>query len=252
MCIGQLQALKSEGLRPATMREIMEQVVHWVDCQRWDFLSHWQGSVDTGDSVLYKPGLGRSAPMIKVVSQSPSLSRVDYGAALKPDYVQQWAGSLVLRHSVYEEAGGEEFSLDDVERYANTPLTRSDAEANPLWLALAGGDSNLLRAYAKVLDALFGDSGMMRFSVFTGGPHATLVERLVCFTGLNAKSNVSARNLGSLSGAGRFVGLPIDLEAFLAQQSGEGVDTDEGADAATAASQAGGKARVNQDLKKVA
>ncbi len=226
------------------MREIMEQVVSLVGDENWDDLHCWSSSVDTGDSVLYLPGQGPSGGKIKIVCESKTLMNVQYDSALKPEYIKDWAGSLIHRNSAYTEASGEEFTLADIGRFGNSPQTASQARENPFWLALAGGDTALLSDYVNVVDSLHGRVGVMRFSVIASSPHAALVERLICFTGLNAKSNVSAKNLGSLNGAARFVGIPVDVESYFASASKqEGV-----AESAKLVERSG----VNQDIKKVA
>lgn len=102
----------------------------------------------TGDGVFYHPD-GR----VKVAI-SPQIMR-----ELTPESELR-LGALVLPDGMYDSIKGEEFTRDHVEQFTIDPFEQYPearfslhaTKENPVWLALAQGDQNLLDEYA---DAMF-------------------------------------------------------------------------------------------------
>ncbi len=100
----------------------------------------WDNYFDTGDGAVRN-----SDGRLKIVSDAQYLRQ------LSPETVLV-DRAVPFSDDVYKGLVGEEFSSQQVERYFNKPLSKSDAKTNPGWIALAMGDKSLL---AEIVDATF-------------------------------------------------------------------------------------------------
>ncbi|MCD4666540.1 hypothetical protein K8R47_01895 [archaeon] len=118
-------------------------------------------------------------------------------------------GALVLPEGMYKSLEGPEFTRDDLGKYATSNvLTLDEVKSNPIWLALARGDQDLLNEYADMVFAQtkqrFGYDKNMGLWV-SGKPKEPNM-RLWCVSRLGCGSSASGDSYLDCSN-GRLVGV---------------------------------------------
>jgi hypothetical protein len=138
--IDKMPELIKQGFTPLSMAQVMQRRLDVLGSTPEVEDAWWMHYFDTGDAVVYHPD-GR----IKVVLDSQIARELNPKSTLRN-------GALVLSDGMYEQMQGEEFSKEDVEKYAKyskrESLSLKEAMNNPLWKALAR-DPKLLKEYAK-------------------------------------------------------------------------------------------------------
>lgn len=143
----QMPELLKRGLIPLSMKDFMILKVN-----DWNYNTNssnpfrdfkFKICYNTSDSIIYHPNGN-----IKVVTNSPTLRSVN------PDSKLAWYGSLKLPEGTFNKTEGVEFTKKDIKKYTDPfydHIKEKDAITNPFWIALARGDKNLLKEYAKIV-----------------------------------------------------------------------------------------------------
>ena len=193
--IDTMSQLLEEGYEPITIHELIKIRVHALESGNEDLIDKWvHNNFIAGDSIIYHPD-GR----IKVVIKSQRLRKINSNSSLS-------FGSLKLLPGTFDETQGVEFSKAQVEKFANKSLKQSEARENPIWLALAQYDIELLKRYVKLL---FLKPKMTRsMPVRISKDSEFECERLWCLNNLFNISNVNGNDNGQLDyNGGRLIGV---------------------------------------------
>lgn len=136
--IDKMPELVASGLTPMTFADVMKRRLEVLGGDKNVADAWWNNYFDTVDIVAYHPD-GR----IKIVLDSQSARKINPKSTVRN-------GSVVLPGTdAYEQLVGQEFSKEDVEKYAKSEsLTLKQALSNPIWAALAN-DPKLHEEYAK-------------------------------------------------------------------------------------------------------
>lgn len=200
--VDRMPELVAQGYSPISVAGIMEQRIKAWQSGDQELAQLWgKNYFDSGDGIMYHPD-GR----IKVVPDSETLRSVNPNTSLK------WYGAQVLSEGTFDKVQGEEFSRKDVKRFANEYLKQNEAPENPIWLALARGDKELLKEYVGQVYSRINDPDLMKIWVSDAPDFEA--ERLWCFGGLDNGSLVVGDNGGRLDGdGGRLVGVAPKMQA---------------------------------------
>lgn len=130
----QMSDLIARGRTPASMVFVMNRKILTFGDVRDDVYFEF---FDTGDGVAYHPD-----GSFKVVLDSQHLRTVNPQTRLVD-------GGLPLELEVYNSLQGNCFSKNDREKLTGKWLTEEEAKKNPIWLAFARGNQELLDKYAS-------------------------------------------------------------------------------------------------------
>lgn len=200
--VDRMPELVAQGYSPISVAGIMEQRLNAWQSGNQELAQLWgKNYFDSGDGIMYHPD-GR----IKIVPDSETLRNVNPNTPLK------WYGAQVLSEGSFDKAQGEEFSRKDIKRYANELLSQKDVLNNPIWLALARGDKELLKDYAGQVFSRINNSKLMGIGVSDAPDFEA--ERLWCLDGLGSGSYVGGDSDGRLvNDDGRLVGVAPKVQA---------------------------------------
>ncbi|MCB0370776.1 MAG: hypothetical protein KDD45_15465 [Bdellovibrionales bacterium] len=200
--VDKMPELVAQEYTPISVAGIMEQRIKAWQSGDQELAQLWgRNYFDSGDGIMYHPD-GR----IKVVPDSETLRSVN------PNTPLRWYGAQVLSEGTFDKAQGEEFSRKDVKRFANEYLKQKDVLNNPIWLALARGDKELLKDYAGQVYSRINDPNLMKIWVSDAPDFEA--ERLWCLGGLGGNSIVSGGSDGLLDDvSGRLVGVAPKVQA---------------------------------------
>jgi len=137
----QMPQLLRDGRKPMTTADIMRRRLEVAESDA-QLRSAWLDNYfDTSDAVLYHPDGN-----IKIVRDAQPLVTINTQSDIR-------AGALVITSDAYRSLSGPEFARQDL--ITDTPLSKAEARASPIWQALAGDDHSLLNAY---IDLAFSDA----------------------------------------------------------------------------------------------
>ena len=136
--IDKMPELVASGLTPMTFADVMKRRLEVLGGDKNVADAWWNNYFDTTDIVAYHPD-GR----VKIVLDSQSAREINPKSTVRN-------GAVVLPSTdVYEQLSGQEFSKEEVEKYAKSEsLTLKQVLSNPIWAALAK-DTKLHEEYAK-------------------------------------------------------------------------------------------------------
>ena len=203
--IDKMPELVAQGYTPISVAGIMEQRINAWQSGDQELAKKWSSNFfDSADGIIYHPD-GR----IKVVPESQTLREINSNTPLK------WYGSLPLQEGTFDSiTEGVEFSKTEVEKFANKYLKQNEARENPIWLALAQDDKELLKEYVGQVYSKLNDPELMKVRVSEKSPKFEC-ERLWCLGSLGNDSNVFGNNYGGLVGInGRLVGVAPKVQDF--------------------------------------
>ncbi len=192
--VKQMPKLIADGRVPMSVAGLMQRRLDVRNSDADVKTSYMDNYFDTGDAVAYHPD-GR----VKIVLDSQTLREIT------PESPRS-NGALVLASEVYDTLQGEEFKKGELGK-TESPLSREDVKAHPVWKVLAR-DQGLLNDYA---DYIFAE-GKERFSydtamgVYPDSAGNDVKMRAWYVYGLECRSDADGRSgLGYVSG--RFVGI---------------------------------------------
>jgi len=190
----QMPQLLRDGRKPMTTADIMRRRLEVAESDA-ELRSAWLDNYfDTSDAVLYHPDGN-----IKIMRDAQPLLTINAESDIR-------AGALVIDTDAYRSLSGREFGRNDF--LSNTPLTKEQVLASPVWTALAGDDQSLLNAYTDLVfrDAKqrFGNTENM--GVYLGSAQATPRVRAWYVNGIDVRSVLSGCNILG-NGITRLVGV---------------------------------------------
>ncbi|MEK6898591.1 MAG: hypothetical protein AABW79_00660 [Nanoarchaeota archaeon] len=147
--VKQMPKLIADGRVPMNVSQLMQRRLDVRNSDKAVKTSYMDNYFDTGDAVVYHPD-GR----VKIVLDSQTLRD------MTPESPRS-NGALTLTDDVYNALQGEEFKKGKLGK-TETPLSREDVKAHPVWKVLAR-DQTLLNDYT---DFIFAE-GKERFSYDT-------------------------------------------------------------------------------------
>lgn len=147
--VKQMPKLIADGRVPMNVSQLMQRRLDVRNSDKTVKSSYMDNYFDTGDAVVYHPD-GR----VKIVLDSQTLRD------MTPES-QRSNGALVLTSEVYDTLQGEEFKKGKLGK-TESPLSREDVKAHPVWKVLAR-DQGLLNDYTDLIFA----EGKERFSYDT-------------------------------------------------------------------------------------
>jgi hypothetical protein len=131
--------LVNVGQTPISSAGIMEQRVNAWNSDNSKLAKQWgRHYFHSGDSIMYHRDGG-----VKVVIDSDKQKKVNSNIFSKGNHSQ------VLCEGVFDKTVGVEFSREEVEKFANKYLTQNEASKDPILMALARDDKNLLEEYSR-------------------------------------------------------------------------------------------------------
>ena len=122
--VKQMPKLIADGRVPMNVSQLMQRRLDVRNSDKAVKSSYMDNYFDTGDAVVYHPD-GR----VKIVLDSQTLRD------MTPESPRS-NGALVLTSEVYDTLQGEEFKKGNLGK-TESPLSREDVEAHPVWKVLA-------------------------------------------------------------------------------------------------------------------
>ncbi len=199
--IDKMPQILAQAYIPISIKEIMEQrVIAWAS-NNIELAEQWgKNYFDSGDSIMYHRD-GR----IKFVPDSQTLLSVNKNTKLR------WCGAQVLSERDFNNADGEIFSKEEVNKFTNQYLNPEKVLENPIWLAFARGDKILLKEYVNQVSSRIVDLELMKIWI-CDTPNFE-AERPCSLNGLYFNSNAGAYYSDSLDiNTSRLVGVVPKIE----------------------------------------
>jgi hypothetical protein len=176
----EIPKLIASGRRPLNCAEIMRMRLEHANSRPNDYLNdpnikRWfYSTFSSADAVVYA-----SDGRVKIDFDSETLRTISkkdqpnfFKSLFRKEYLR---GALTLEDTVFGSISGPEFNIPEQERYARSRNeTESLANKNEIFMALARGDSNLLKEYVELYFKTWKRSGGMCVGIYdnTGGkPH---------------------------------------------------------------------------------
>lgn len=169
--IEQMPLLLKEGMVPISVYSLMERRLEVLESAFSEKVrdSWWNNCFDTGDASAYD-----TQGNVKIVLDAQPLRTLNPKSRLKN-------GALVLPEDIYNQLDGQEFTKEQVAKYSVKFLQEGQSVDNPMWVALARGDTAMLKAYEKVAFAKAKEFGCdTAMGLFTASAKDVYTMRLWC------------------------------------------------------------------------
>jgi len=208
--VNKMPELVAQGYNPISIAQIMEQRIKAWQSKDYKLSEQWgNNEFNSGDSIIYHRD-GR----IKIVYDSHTLRSANTYRSLK------WDSVLCLSEGSFDNSNGEEFSEIMVKRFANKYLKQKEVLNNPIWLALARWDKELLKEYTNQIYLRNKNPNLMKLFISEERPNFE-VERFLSIKGLDNYSNIFGYIYGRLGDdSGRLVGLFPNIKEFNSENTG--------------------------------